>query len=57
MVKYNHSVFKLVPFSDVAIKKVEAIDEKFKDYKAQRLETNTHNLPGLLIFLLFLLCI
>ena len=49
MVKYNHSVFKLVPFSDVAIKKVEGIDEKFKDYKAQKLEINMHNLPGLTI--------
>ena len=52
MIKYNHTVFKLVPFSDIAIKSVDGIASKFEDYTPKREDVKT-NLPGNFVFVLF----
>ena len=45
MIKYNHTVFKLVPFSDIAIKSVDGVATKFAEYTPKREDVKT-NLPG-----------
>ena len=46
MIKYNHSLYRLVPFGDIAFKSIEGIQEKFKDYIPVKPDSAQHNLPG-----------
>ena len=46
MVKYNHSMFKFVPFSDVAFKSTPDLRNKFVDYFGQKPSDAQHSLPG-----------